>query len=211
MAPKRHESLRTCIGCRRPRSRNDLIRIVKNPSGDAVFDLEGNLPGRGAYVCPHALCVDALAPGSIAHVLRSPATLPDARSRRAALGDALERRATNLLTITRKSRGAVFGEPAVRAMIHSGRAALLLLASDLPPGNAAMWRTLGADLPMRSFAPAEVLGRWAGRGPTKVAAVCVPGLAESLMRVVDQWGAISAPLCDNKEFGHGRNPGPARG
>ncbi len=42
---------RTCVICRNRREKNMLLRIVRTPEGDIVFDKTGKLNGRGAYVC----------------------------------------------------------------------------------------------------------------------------------------------------------------
>jgi len=38
----------------------DLVRLVRRPGGVVVLDPEGNLPGRGAYVCNDESCMNAL-------------------------------------------------------------------------------------------------------------------------------------------------------
>jgi len=45
---------RTCVICREKRQSNDLLRIVKTPEGEIVFDKTGRMDGRGAYVCGDA-------------------------------------------------------------------------------------------------------------------------------------------------------------
>ena len=45
---------RTCIVCREKRQRTNLVRIVRTPEGDIVFDETGRMDGRGAYVCKDA-------------------------------------------------------------------------------------------------------------------------------------------------------------
>ncbi|HEY5999274.1 MAG TPA: YlxR family protein, partial [bacterium] len=100
---------RTCLGCRRRRPRAEMIRIVRDPEGDACFDLEGRLPGRGAWVCPSPACVEALTAGALAHVLRAPVRLAPPQSRRRQLADVLGRRVGNLLTIARRMRGLATG------------------------------------------------------------------------------------------------------
>lgn len=45
---------RTCVVCKERRQKNDLIRIVRTPEGQVVFDRTGRLNGRGAYVCRNA-------------------------------------------------------------------------------------------------------------------------------------------------------------
>lgn len=47
--------VRTCIGCRTARPKDELLRIARTPDG-VRFDPESQLPGRGAYVCPDPTC-----------------------------------------------------------------------------------------------------------------------------------------------------------
>jgi predicted RNA-binding protein YlxR (DUF448 family) len=47
---------RTCVGCRTARPKRELVRLVRQLSGDVVVDPSGKLNGRGAYVCPDEAC-----------------------------------------------------------------------------------------------------------------------------------------------------------
>lgn len=53
-----HTPVRTCVACRRRRSQAELVRLAATREGVAV-DRERRSPGRGAYVCPEADCIDA--------------------------------------------------------------------------------------------------------------------------------------------------------
>lgn len=48
--------VRSCVGCRRVRPKDELLRVAKTPTGVAA-DPEARLPGRGAYVCPDPRCI----------------------------------------------------------------------------------------------------------------------------------------------------------
>lgn len=50
--------MRTCVGCRRRRSKDELLRVVRSPDGGVRLDPGGDAPGRGAYVCPDVGCFD---------------------------------------------------------------------------------------------------------------------------------------------------------
>lgn len=54
-----HAPRRTCVGCRTTRAKPELVRIAATPDGVRV-DLDQALPGRGAYVCPHLRCLEAI-------------------------------------------------------------------------------------------------------------------------------------------------------
>lgn len=49
---------RTCIGCRQSKNKKDLIRIVKNNTGEIFIDLTGKANGRGAYICNNVKCLE---------------------------------------------------------------------------------------------------------------------------------------------------------
>lgn len=50
--------IRTCVGCRRARPKDELLRIARTRDG-LRFDPHRRLPGRGAYLCPLPTCIDA--------------------------------------------------------------------------------------------------------------------------------------------------------
>ncbi len=49
--------VRQCLGCRQPRPKSELIRVVRSPEGEIAIDARGKLPGRGAYICPDPACL----------------------------------------------------------------------------------------------------------------------------------------------------------
>lgn len=200
MGPREAEPVRTCLGCRRRRPRSAMVRIVRNPGGEACFDVEGRLPGRGAWFCPVPSCLDALAPGALSHVLRSPVLLADAASRRRELSRALSRRVSNLLSICRKTGGLTFGPAGVRAALLAGRAGLVLISENLSADAAAAWAERSGTVPVRTLADATELGALVGRGPLVVATVTNEGLAAALLQAIDRWQAFSVDSCDNKKL-----------
>ena len=49
---------RKCTGCGEKKAKNELIRIVRLPDEKGVeLDRTGKKSGRGAYICPNALCL----------------------------------------------------------------------------------------------------------------------------------------------------------
>jgi predicted RNA-binding protein YlxR (DUF448 family)/ribosomal protein L7Ae-like RNA K-turn-binding protein len=195
---REREPGRTCLGCRRQRPRAELIRIVRGPDGSGCFDLEGRLPGRGAWVCPSPACLDAIAPGAVSHVLHGQVRLAPPEQRRRDVAEGLERRLVNVLTMARRMRGVVVGPTGVRAALTEGRAKLVLVAHDASPDAAASWQARADAVPVRSTLAAGPLGALFGRGPLEVAAVTVDGLAAAIVQATDRWRAFSAVSCDNE-------------
>ena len=48
---------RTCVACRRPAVKRDLVRLVR-VGGAVEVDLKGKKTGRGVYLCPNRECWD---------------------------------------------------------------------------------------------------------------------------------------------------------
>lgn len=53
---KRHQPYRQCIGCRKVRPKDELLRFVSDLPAGAVLDLGCTKPGRGFYLCPSERC-----------------------------------------------------------------------------------------------------------------------------------------------------------
>ncbi len=82
---------RTCVHCRSSRDKRDLLRVVRTPTGDVVYDASGKANGRGAYVCHDEACIDgATARGGLAHALGTnvPLSLADELRRAISRGTA---------------------------------------------------------------------------------------------------------------------------
>lgn len=49
--------LRKCLGCNEMKAKQDLIRIIRTPEGNILFDEKGKANGRGAYICKNSQCL----------------------------------------------------------------------------------------------------------------------------------------------------------
>ena len=54
---QRKAPTRMCVGCREMKPKRELLRVVRSPLGEVCLDGTGKKPGRGAYVCPSAQCL----------------------------------------------------------------------------------------------------------------------------------------------------------
>ena len=50
--------MRMCVGCREMKPKKELLRVVRGPDGVVSIDVTGRKPGRGAYVCKSAECLE---------------------------------------------------------------------------------------------------------------------------------------------------------
>ena len=51
MEAARTKRVRTCVGCGKQSSKDDLYRIVRTADNGVLFDKTGRVSGRGAYIC----------------------------------------------------------------------------------------------------------------------------------------------------------------
>ncbi len=69
--PRKHVPLRTCVGCRQVRSKREMVRIVRTPTGEIEIDERGKKSGRGAYLCRRRECWrKGLNKGGLEHALK---------------------------------------------------------------------------------------------------------------------------------------------
>jgi uncharacterized protein len=125
--------LRRCVLTRERLPKAEMIRFVLGPGGIILPDLAGRLPGRGIWLSARGDVIEtARVQGTLARAFaraaRGPATVP------ADLGVVLEagltRRIGELLGLARRAGQAVAGFEKARGWLRSGRAGLVLQASD---------------------------------------------------------------------------------
>lgn len=120
---------RTCIATAEELPQQELLRFVASPEGRVVFDLKGNLPGRGMYIKPQkALVAEAckrnLFSKSAKEKLKVDATLPEF------VEQALKERALAFLGRAALAGDLVSGFEKVLSMLKSGEAEVLIHAGD---------------------------------------------------------------------------------
>lgn len=49
---------RICVGCREPKEKRGMIRVVKNADNEVSLDETGRKNGRGAYICRNMECLE---------------------------------------------------------------------------------------------------------------------------------------------------------
>ena len=125
----RDEPERRCIATGEVQPKGGLIRFCLGPDGQVVPDLLGRLPGRGFYVAADRKALEkAATKGLFSRAARQPVVVPEG------LVDLVERqlarRVVDLLSLARKAGDAVTGYEKVKEWLVSGRAKVLIQASD---------------------------------------------------------------------------------
>jgi len=57
MRKEGHVPIRTCMGCRRKRKKEEMIRFIQSPEGVIKVNGKKTPPGRGFYLCPDLDCL----------------------------------------------------------------------------------------------------------------------------------------------------------
>jgi len=125
----RDEPERRCIATGEVQPKAGLIRFCIGPEGQVVPDVLGRLPGRGIYVAADRKALGkAATKGLFSRAARQPVGVPEG------LVDLVEgqlaRRVVDLLSLARKAGDAVTGYEKVKEWLVSGRAKVLIQASD---------------------------------------------------------------------------------
>ncbi len=56
MGRSKHVPIRSCVGCKKKRSKKELVRLKKGGDGTLLIDWMKNMGGRGFYLCPEEAC-----------------------------------------------------------------------------------------------------------------------------------------------------------
>jgi predicted RNA-binding protein YlxR (DUF448 family) len=56
MSKKEHVPIRMCIGCRRKRKKEEMLRFIKGIDGVMFINEKRRINGRGFYLCPDIIC-----------------------------------------------------------------------------------------------------------------------------------------------------------
>lgn len=173
---------RKCIVTGESGPKSGLIRFCVGPEGQVVPDILGKLPGRGFYVsADRAALTKAAAKGLFSRAARQPVKVP------ADLVDTVEyllmRRVTDLLSMARKASGAVMGYEKVKTWLASGKARVLLQASDGSERGKTTLRAPEGEGTLITCLTAQEMGLSFGRERAIHAALAAGGLTS---RVVEE-------------------------
>ena len=58
MKTKTKIPMRQCTGCREMKNKKEIMRVLRTPENQIIFDTTGRKNGRGAYICRSMECLD---------------------------------------------------------------------------------------------------------------------------------------------------------
>lgn len=167
---------RRCVATGRVADKDMLLRFVVAPAGQLVPDLQQRLPGRGLYLTPDRAAIDtAVKKRVFARAARRPVEVPDQLADR--LEALIAERAIELIGLARRAGQAVVGYDQVAAWLKTGRAGLLLQASDGAAAGRARLAAMAGDRPVVERLRAAELARPFGRDHVVHVALAAGGIA----------------------------------
>ncbi len=193
--------MRRCIATGASRPAAEMIRFVVGPGGAVVPDVRGRLPGRGMWVsADHAALSKASTRNLFSKAARTRVTVPDGIPE--SVDEQLAARIIELLSLARRSGGAVCGFERTREALARGAAAVLLQAEDgserqksrlrLPPGDGTAITCLSA----------RELGLAFGREHVIHAAVAKGGLSSRMVVEARRLCGVRSVCVDRQAGGH---------
>jgi hypothetical protein len=186
--------LRRCVVTRERLPKERLIRFVVGPDRALVPDLNADLPGRGMWLSASKDVLEtARDKGGLARAFaraaRGPVTVP--QDLPVLLEAALVRRIGELLGLTRRAGQAIAGFEKAREWLRSGRARLVLEASDGSEAERARFLSGSVGkVAVVAPLPATVLGRMFGRDHVVHVAIAPGRLAERLHLEADRLAGL---------------------
>jgi uncharacterized protein len=193
-APEETGPLRRCVVTRERLPKERLIRFVVGPDRTLVPDLNADLPGRGMWLSASRDVLEtARDKGGLARAFaraaRGPITVP--QDLPVLLQTALVRRIGDLVGLTRRAGQAVAGFEKAREWLRSGRARLIVEASDGSEAECARFLSGNAGkVAVIAPLPAAALGRMFGRDRVVHVAIAPGRLAERLHIEADRLAGL---------------------
>lgn len=183
---------RSCIACRRTGDKGTLLRFVLAPDGTVTPDLEGKLPGRGAYLCQSRRCVqDAVAKRQFNRTFKGAAAAVDGPALTALLQHIMEQRISGYLALANKAGATVSGGEAIERSLKGAKLpCLLVLATDISPAIAEKLAGIAARsaVPVVKVLSKDILGQLVGKESDRSAvAVMSGGFAQSLVKEIERY------------------------
>lgn len=185
----RASPLRRCLVTRESLPKAALIRFVAAPDGRVVPDVDGKLPGHGFWVTAQRSALEqACRKNLFAKAAKESLTVPV--DTLALVERLLTRRCLDLIGLARRAGAATAGFEKCRAWLQSGRAGLLLAASDGAADGRAKMRALAGDLPAVELFTSAEISQALGRDNTVHAVVAPGGFAAKLAAEVARLKAV---------------------
>jgi len=186
----RNEPQRSCLGCRKVKDKDELLRFVLAPDRTLVPDLQAKLPGRGAYTCLSRSCVrEAAAKKQLARSFRGEVRLGSPEDLVGQVISMMEERMASYLSLANKGGKVVSGSDMVAEMLTRRTPGIICIAADISPdiGQKMTYLADRAEVERFSLFDKERLGALIGKGQRSVVAVESGGFSNVLKKELERY------------------------
>ncbi len=182
---------RSCLGCREPRDKGDLLRFVLSPQGEVVPDLDGKLPGRGAYTCLSPACLSAACrQRQFGRAFKREVIAAPAEEMVALVRRLMRDRVLGCLGLANRAGKIVSGGSLVSDAIRgANKPGLVLVATDVSEAIGERIETL-ADvhrIPRLRVMTKDDFGAILGKAPRSAVAVRPGGFVKQLATMIERY------------------------
>lgn len=188
----RSEPLRTCLGCREEKAKDELLRYVLDPEGSVVPDLLAKLPGRGSYTCFSRACIEkAAVRKQFARSFRGEVKGSTASELVAQIISRLEERIASYLALANKAGKIVSGSDMVMEAMRKGKKiGLAIIAGDVSAdiGEKIAGVAAREGIPCFRILDKDRIGGLLGKGLRSVVAVEAGGFVLPLVKELQRYG-----------------------
>lgn len=186
----KNEPQRSCLGCREVKDKKDLLRFVLSPDRSLVPDIQGKLPGRGAYTCLRKSCLSAaVAKNRFARAFGGEVRAGSCDELTVSIGERLMERIGGYLALANKAGKVASGGESVFDALTKRTPGIVCLATDISPDIGQKIIGLAKRLGLDHFSlfDKEKLGSLLGKGPRSALVVEQGGFSEALTRECDRY------------------------
>ena len=181
------EGTRQCAFTRRRAPKSALLRLLLDPDGQVVVDLQSKMPGRGTYLSPESMA-RALEPKALRRVFKgkaTPLTEHEAEALIASTQKRLRVRIGELVGLARRTGDLALGAEAVRRALSNRqqRPLVVVMADDISERSALRVREQvehANQIFLVSGTTKELMGKALGRDVVSVVAIWHPVLSARL-------------------------------
>lgn len=186
----RNEPQRSCLGCREVKDKRELLRFVLAPDRTLVPDLQGKLPGRGAYTCLKALCLKAaVEKKQFARSFKGEVRYGTVEQLIALVSARMEDRISGYLALANKAGKVASGGDTVMEALSKRSPGVVCVATDISPDIGLKVTGLAARMGVEHFSLFDKarLGALIGKELRSAVAVEQGGFSEALKHEMEKY------------------------
>ncbi len=182
---------RSCLGCRQGRDRDRLVRYVLSPTGELTPDIDGKLPGRGAYTCINQVCLrSALKQRQFSRAFKCEVAVPSADQMVDQIAGIMQKRVLGYIGLANRAGQVISGGSLVADAIRGAhKPGLVLVAEDVSAAIGEKLEQLAAynKVAWLRIMNKDDFGAILGKAPRSAIAIKSGGFVARLKQEIERY------------------------